>query len=194
MRITTPLIITAILCMGITLLISYLLWGSRPAPQVESPDYAPGLIEAAAKGKAASVFIMTLESDTARYYANDQTGSGVIISEDGYIVTNDHVIAGRPQIQVMMDNKHQFFAEVIGTDPLHDVALIKIPAKGLPFLEFANSDSVRVGEPVLAVGSPYKLQTTVTTGIISGKNRELKMSTNATANFLQTDAPTNMGN
>src|SRR5688572_28014394 len=106
MRTTTPLIITGILCIGITLLISYLLWGDRPAPQIESPNYAPGLIKAAAKGKAASVSILNVISETNP--ESNPAGSGVLISQDGLIVTNYHVIAGGNRIQVQLDNLHEF--------------------------------------------------------------------------------------
>jgi S1-C subfamily serine protease len=158
------------------------------------PGNNPGLEQAAKKGKAAVVFIYTLTSDTATSYAGSQTGSGVIISEDGFIVTNHHVIEGGIEIYVQLDNRRQFMAQLIGTDSTHDVAVLKIKASGLPFLSFGNSDSLHIGEQVLAIGNPYKLQSTVTSGIVSALDRDIKLGNNATQNFIQTDAPINMGN
>lgn len=125
-------------------------------------------------------------------------GSGVIISSDGYIVTNNHVIKGAEKIEVTLNNQKTYTAELIGTDPNTDIALIKIDEKNLPFLSFYNSDNVNVGQWVLAVGNPFGLKSTVTAGIISAKNRSLDLlSKNSKApieSFLQTDAAINPGN
>ena len=126
------------------------------------------------------------------------SGSGVIIRQDGYIVTNNHVVANATKIEVTLNNNKTYPATVIGTDPATDVALIKIDAVGLPILEFADSDKLRLGEWVLAIGSPLgrELQSTITAGIVSAKgrsmpseNREFKIES-----FIQTDAAVNPGN
>jgi Do/DeqQ family serine protease len=123
-------------------------------------------------------------------------GSGVIISGDGYIVTNNHVIDKSDRITVTLDNKKEYEAKVIGKDPVTDIALLKIEESGLPCLSYGNSDDVELGEWVLAVGNPYNLTSTVTAGIISAKARGLGMDRNRMnlESFLQTDAAVNSGN
>ena len=121
------------------------------------------------------------------------TGSGVIISEDGYIVTNNHVIKGASEIEITLNNKKSYQAKLIGTDSKMDIALLKIESdEKLPYTVFANSDSVRIGEWVLAVGNPYNLTSTVTAGIVSAKARDL--DTSGIQSFIQTDAAVNPGN
>ncbi|MFV8379985.1 trypsin-like peptidase domain-containing protein [Flavobacterium sp. LB3R33] len=121
------------------------------------------------------------------------TGSGVIISEDGYIVTNNHVIKGASEIEITLNNKKSYQAKLIGTDSKMDIALLKIDAnEKLPYTVFANSDSVKIGEWVLAVGNPYNLTSTVTAGIVSAKARDL--DTSGIQSFIQTDAAVNPGN
>lgn len=121
------------------------------------------------------------------------TGSGVIISEDGYIVTNNHVIQGANQLEITLNDNRSFPATLIGTDPKTDIALLKIdvPEK-LSYATFADSDAIEVGEWVLAVGNPYNLTSTVTAGIISAKARNL--SEDGIQSFIQTDAAVNPGN
>ena len=121
------------------------------------------------------------------------TGSGVIISPDGYIVTNNHVIQNATQLQVTLNNNQNYMAEVIGTDPKSDIALLKIDAEDLHYLPFGNSDNAQIGEWVLAVGNPFNLTSTVTAGIISAKSRDLGMDSNISS-FIQTDAAVNPGN
>lgn len=121
------------------------------------------------------------------------TGSGVIISEDGYIVTNNHVIQGASEIEITLNNKKSFTAKFIGADSKMDIALIKIDSdEKLPYTVFGDSDAVKVGEWVLAVGNPYNLTSTVTAGIISAKARNL--GTQGIQSFIQTDAVVNPGN
>src|SRR6056297_2286158 len=121
------------------------------------------------------------------------TGSGVIISQDGYIVTNNHVIARASQLQVTLNNNKTYEAELIGADPNSDIALIKIKAdEKLPYLAFGDSDNAKIGEWVLAVGNPFNLTSTVTAGIVSAKARSLDTRTNQS--FIQTDAAVNPGN
>lgn len=119
------------------------------------------------------------------------TGSGVIISSDGYIVTNNHVINKANQLQVTLNNNRTYNAELIGTDPNSDIALIKIdPEEKLPYLAFGDSDHTKIGEWVLAVGNPFNLTSTVTAGIVSAKARNLGKN----QSFIQTDAAVNPGN
>jgi Do/DeqQ family serine protease len=121
------------------------------------------------------------------------TGSGVIISPDGYIITNNHVIKGAKEISITLNNNKEFIAELIGTDPKTDIALLKIDTdEDLPYTIFGDSDEVKVGEWVLAVGNPFNLTSTVTAGIISAKSRNLSL--NNSQSFLQTDAAVNPGN
>ena len=124
------------------------------------------------------------------------SGSGVIISDDGYIVTNNHVIEDSDEIEVTLNDKREYRAELIGTDPSTDLALIKVNAKDLPSLEFGNSDSLRVGEWVLAIGNPFNLESTVTSGIVSAKGRSIDIleGQDRIESFIQTDAAVNPGN
>lgn len=125
-------------------------------------------------------------------------GSGVIISPDGYIISNNHVIAGANKLEVVLSNKKSYVATLVGTDPTTDIALLKIEEKGLPYLNFANSDNVEVGQWVLAVGNPMGLNSTVTAGIISAKGRSIDLlsqqSRTPIESFIQTDAAINPGN
>jgi len=124
------------------------------------------------------------------------SGSGVILSEDGYIVTNNHVIDKASSIEITLNDKRTFKAEVVGADPTTDIALLKIEANGLTPMHFGNSDNLRVGEWVLAVGNPFNLTSTVTAGIVSAKARNINIL-NADLkieSFIQTDAAVNPGN
>ena len=122
-------------------------------------------------------------------------GSGVVISPDGYIVTNNHVVENARKIVVTFNDKHKREATIIGTDPTTDIALIKVEAENLEFLTFGDSDKVRVGEWVLAVGNPFKLTSTVTAGIVSAKARNINILGEGTIeSFIQTDAAVNPGN
>ena len=125
-------------------------------------------------------------------------GSGVIISQDGYIVTNNHVIQGATKIEVTLNNQKSYIAELVGTDPSTDIALLKISEKSLPFTKFVDSDAINVGDWVLAVGNPFGLTSTVTAGIVSAKGRSInilgKNSESPIESFIQTDAAINPGN
>ena len=123
-------------------------------------------------------------------------GSGVVLTPDGYIVTNNHVVEGADQVEVTFNNKVKKTATIIGTDPTTDLALIKVEAEDLPYLTFGDSDNVRIGEWVLAVGNPFKLTSTVTAGIVSAKARNLSILGEGTEveSFIQTDAAINPGN
>ena len=124
------------------------------------------------------------------------SGSGVILSEDGYIVTNNHVIKDAKEITVVTANNDEYDAVLVGTDPTTDIALLKIEAEGLQKITVANSDNVRLGQWVLAVGNPFNLTSTVTAGIISAKGRDINIidEQSAIESFLQTDAAVNPGN
>ena len=125
-------------------------------------------------------------------------GSGVIISPDGYIISNNHVVAGANKLEVVLSNKKSYIATLVGTDPNTDISLLKIEEKGLPYLNFANSDMVEVGQWVLAVGNPLGLNSTVTAGIVSAKGRSIdilsQQSRTPIESFIQTDAAINPGN
>jgi len=124
------------------------------------------------------------------------SGSGVIISSDGYIVTNNHVIDKADEITVTLNDRRQFTATLVGTDPNTDIALLKVEAKDLPTIAIGQSDALKVGEWVLAVGNPFNLTSTVTAGIVSAKGRSLGGSSNKLGieSFIQTDAAVNPGN
>ncbi|MDX2134315.1 MAG: trypsin-like peptidase domain-containing protein [Saprospiraceae bacterium] len=124
------------------------------------------------------------------------SGSGVIMSPDGYVVTNHHVVENSTDIRVTMADKREYKAVIVGADPSTDIALIKIEETDLPFLVFGNSDSVRIGEWVLAVGNPFNLESTVTAGIISAKGRNINILGGGSSieSFIQTDAAVNPGN
>ena len=123
-------------------------------------------------------------------------GSGVVLTPDGYIVTNNHVVEGADEVEVTFNNKVKKTATIIGTDPTTDLALIKVEASDLQYLTFGDSDNVRIGEWVLAVGNPFNLTSTVTAGIVSAKARNLSILGEGTSveSFIQTDAAVNPGN
>ena len=123
-------------------------------------------------------------------------GSGVIISTDGYIVTNNHVVDGATKLRVKLNDGRVFDAKIIGKDPTTDIALIKVEAEELPIIKFGSSDNLRLGEWVLAIGSPFDLQSTITAGIVSAKARQLDVIPNEfrIESFIQTDAAVNPGN
>lgn len=124
------------------------------------------------------------------------SGSGVVITPDGYIVTNNHVVEGGGEVEVSLNDHRTYTAKVIGTDPSTDLALLKIKATDLPFLVFGNSDSLQVGEWVLAVGNPFELESTVTAGIVSARGRSIGILDDSyrVESFIQTDAAVNPGN
>ena len=176
--------------------------------------------EAAERTMPAVVHIKSTARSTARYSSREEqmldymfggggggyregTGSGVIIRKDGYIVTNNHVIEGATDLEVTTFDKRKFKATIVGTDPATDLAVIKVESESLPVLDIANSDEVRVGEWVLAVGNPFNLTSTVTAGIVSAKGRNIDIIEGqqkrngggyAIEAFIQTDAAVNPGN
>lgn len=184
---------------------------------------APDFTHTAEVVTSAVVHIRSSQTNTARRQLNDpvqqfffgpqmpsqnsvSTGSGVIINASGYIVTNNHVVADADRVDVTLHDNRSFVADVVGTDPDTDLALIKINQKDLPYLSFVNSDNSRVGEWVLAVGNPFNLNSTVTAGIISAKGRSINIinsnnpsrqsqqGSTAIESFIQTDAAINPGN
>ena len=136
--------------------------------------------------------------DDIRSQPSRASGSGVIVSDDGYIITNNHVIDEADEIKVTLSNKKSYSAKLVGADPSSDLALLKVEASGLPFLLYGNSDQVNIGQWVLAVGYPLNLETTVTAGIVSAKSRTLGLNARKSAtpieSFIQTDAAVNQGN
>lgn len=134
---------------------------------------------------------------------SQSTGSGVIINSEGYIVTNNHVVKDADLVEVTLNDNRSFKAEVIGTDPDTDLAVLKVKENNLPFLAFVDSDQAKVGQWVLAVGNPFNLNSTVTAGIISAKGRNIgivnregitEQGNTAIESFIQTDAAINPGN
>lgn len=167
----------------------------------ELPSSAPGsFAKAAAIATPAVVNIRALQRRSFDFFGppSGATGSGVIISPDGYIVTNHHVVEeGFGNIEVTLADQREYRATLIGTDPTTDLALVKIDVdQPLPYLQFANSDSVLVGEWVLAVGNPFNLESTVTAGIVSAKGRNIDILEGEykIESFIQTDAAVNPGN
>ncbi|MEN8891075.1 MAG: trypsin-like peptidase domain-containing protein [Wenyingzhuangia sp.] len=128
-----------------------------------------------------------------REYKKVGTGSGVLISPDGYIITNNHVIDNATDLEIVLNDKKRYKAELIGADESSDIALLKIDADDLPYVTFGNSDITKIGEWVLAVGNPYNLTSTVTAGIISAKGRDLE-GNGQIESYIQTDAAVNPGN
>ena len=179
----------------------------------QQPLEYPDLTQSAEMGVRAVVSIVKTENIVRQQYQDPlmeffgipqggqlhsptSSGSGVIISQDGYIVTNNHVIENADRLKVRLHDGQDYEARIIGADPTTDIALIKIEASGLPTLSFGSSDALRLGEWVLAIGSPYGLQSTVTAGIVSVKARTLRVIPNAFSieSFIQTDAAVNPGN
>lgn len=170
-----------------------LFYSSAPTDFVEAADMVTPTV----------VFIKSLEKNRSSLddfwrmgQGGGATGSGVIISSDGYIATNHHVIEEAAEIEVTLNDKRTYTAELIGSDPSTDLALIKIDMDQLPYLELGDSDSVRVGEWVLAVGNPFNLTSTVTAGIVSAKGRNINILEGSykIESFIQTDAAVNPGN
>ncbi|HEX5111727.1 MAG TPA: trypsin-like peptidase domain-containing protein [Saprospiraceae bacterium] len=160
---------------------------------------APDMVKASNLSKQAVVYIESLEKAGnffASNYPAGSTGSGVIISPDGYIATNHHVIADGHEIKVLLDDGREFDAKLLGSDPSTDLALLKVDAQSLPYLTFGDSDSLMVGEWVLAIGNPFKLYSTVTAGIVSAKARNINIlpDDGSIESFIQTDAAVNPGN
>jgi len=137
-----------------------------------------------------------LYGDRGRNQSFVAFGSGVVISSDGYIVTNNHVVENADKISVTFNNREELQAQLIGRDPTTDLALIKVDGSQLPFLSFGNSDELKVGEWVLAVGNPFNLTSTVTAGIVSAKARNINIlgGSSSIESFIQTDAVVNRGN
>ena len=173
-------------------------------------NHHPNFIEASKKAVKSVVHIKSkyLSNEIYGYYdpfygrrffnkpqENHASGSGVIISEDGYIITNRHVINNAEEIEVVLNDKRTYNAKILGEDSDSDLALLKIEEQGLPFMDFDNSNNIQVGEWVLAVGNPYNLNSTVTAGIVSAKARKINILNNGgIESFIQTDAAINSGN
>lgn len=169
-----------------------------------APDklYVSSFVDAAKKVRPCVVHITNESGDRyERIFGGEASGSGVIVSEDGYIMTNNHVIADAKELNVTLSNKKTYGAKIIGTDKTTDLALIKIKDTErktdlFPFLKFADSDEVDVGEWVLAIGNPFNLNSTVTAGIVSAKGRNIDILDGQydIESFIQTDAVVNPGN
>ena len=148
-----------------------------------------------AKNNTQSYSLWDLFYDSPKNYPRIGMGSGVIVSPDGYLITNNHVIEDADEIEVTTNDNRVFAADLIGTDPSSDIAVLKIiGSEPFPYVRFADSDQTRIGEWVLAVGNPFNLNSTVTAGIISAKARDLNPYDASNQSFIQTDAAVNSGN
>ena len=172
-----------------------------PAESTDFTTAASKTINAVVHVKNTSSSSSNLPSFYRYFYDKDElperigTGSGVIVSPDGYIITNNHVIENSNEIEITTNDNKSFKATIIGTDPDTDIAVLKINADGkLPYVFFGNSDATRIGEWVLAVGNPFNLNSTVTAGIISAKSRDLNKRDGVNESYIQTDAAVNRGN
>src|SRR5215216_5168125 len=190
---------TAQVASGATLQTSYADLVSRVSPAVVT-------IRSTERARAAQQFPF-MDDPTFREFFGDRlpqqqqppqrvqgVGSGVIVNPDGYILTNHHVVDGALEIKVELTDNRTFTAKLVGSDPPSDLAVLKIDARDLPTLALGNSDKVRVGDPVLAVGNPLGIGQTVTSGIVSAKGRATGLSDGSFEDFLQTDAAINRGN
>ncbi|WP_234997222.1 Do family serine endopeptidase [Hymenobacter roseosalivarius] len=170
-------------------------------------EYAPKIRSSAGSERMDPLLRQFFGEDFEQYHGGGSgraqgpqmgSGSGVIIAANGYIVTNNHVIDKADKIEVVLDDKRKYKAELVGTDPTTDLALLKVQADNLPFVRYGNSDNVKVGEWVLAIGNPFNLNSTVTAGIISAKGRNIgilqREDRMGLESFLQTDAVVNRGN
>ena len=172
-----------------------------PAERTDFTNAAEKTIDAVVHVKNTSKSNSKLPS-FYRYFNQDEdlpdrigTGSGVIVSPDGYIITNNHVIENNNEIEITTNNNKTYQADVIGSDPDTDIAVLKINSnEKLPYIYFGNSDTTRIGEWVLAVGNPFNLNSTVTAGIISAKSRDLNKRDGINESYIQTDAAVNQGN
>lgn len=178
--------------------------------QAEYPDFTYAAESAVDAVVYVKVTIQRQQSYNAdpffRFFFGDQaapqsreqmgSGSGVIIRSDGYIVTNNHVVEGASKVEVTLNNNKTYPATIVGTDPATDVAIIKIDADGLPVVPFGDSDELRLGQWVIAIGSPYDLRSTITAGIVSAKGRQMPHYEGEfkIESFIQTDAAVNPGN
>ena len=188
----------------------------RPNIQIQPGTY-PDFVYAAETAVEAVVYVkVTVRTGAYGYYGSDDplfdfffgprygykeyeaqgSGSGVIISPDGYIVTNNHVIEHASRIEVTLNDNRRYEATLVGTDPATDIALLKVDASGLPSVPVGDSDALRLGEWVIAIGSPFDLRSTITAGIVSAKGRTMPNYDGRfrVESFIQTDAAVNPGN
>ena len=171
----------------------------QPSVKRNIPNSNTDFTNAASDAIKAVVHIRSIYDESDTYYKRSfksSSGSGVIVSPNGYIITNYHVIDNSDRLSVSLNNKKEYDAEIVGVDPNTDLALIKIEKDDLPFLPFGNSDELQVGEWVIAVGNPFRLESTVTAGIVSAKSRQIDIleSEQSVEAFIQTDAVVNQGN
>lgn len=172
---------------------------SEEAERLFASSAPTDFIAAAKKGRQSVVFVESEKNIKSDNYftrkVTTQTGSGVIIDSDGYIVTNSHVVNEANSVKITLNNKREYQARLIGKDEQTDLALLKIEATGLPALHMGNSDNLLVGEWVIAIGNPFRLESTVTAGIVSAKSRNLSiLKESGIESFIQTDAAVNSGN
>ncbi|MEK6904140.1 MAG: trypsin-like peptidase domain-containing protein [Nanoarchaeota archaeon] len=185
MRLRHRLLLERIIVISLLVVFAVILF-TRTSNNYDA-DFSQEYVEIAKNVIPAVVSITSIKyEETASY------GSGVVISEDGYILTNNHVIAGANKTQVILQNKEIYSASLIGTDPPTDIALLKINATQIKKAKLGDSDSIKVGEKVVAIGNPFGLESTITSGIISAKHRD--RGPTEYKDFIQTDASINPGN
>ena len=189
------LLVAVLLSTGLSLLLFQKLF-NKPVAPVQAVHSGDALVHVAELSKSAVVFVQSANMAKIKGSPRPEdfkTGSGIIITQDGFVITNYHVISGHPDIELLVDEQYQYSARLVGADSTHDIALLRIQADGLSFLPFGNSDSLHVGEQILTVGNPNRLLSSVTSGIISGLDRDYTFPGNATKSFIQIDAPTSEG-
>ncbi len=182
-------------------LVNYRTDSSRLAPQGLNFEAASSLITPAVVHIKTTYGSGEFSLNPLNKYLNPparSSGSGVVLTDDGYIVTNNHVIEDASRIEVVMNNNQRFYAKLVGRDPSTDLALLKIKARNLPFVKYGDSDAISTGEWVLAIGNPFELNSTVTAGIVSAKARNIRILAQRNnlqvESFIQTDAAVNPGN
>ena len=193
---TLGLFLLAVLLSTTLSLLLFQKWFNKPAPIVQVAHTGDALVRVAELSKSAVVYVQSANMSKISGQPGPEDfkrGSGIIISQDGFVITNYHVVSGNPNIELLVDEHYQYSARVVGVDSTHDLALLRIQAAGLSFLPFGNSDSLHVGEQILTVGNPNGLLSSVTSGIISGLDRDYRFPGNATTSFIQIDAPTSEG-
>jgi len=191
MRIFSAILLTSLISASGAVILSKLLW--KPPSPSTGMNAGLDLTHAAARGRSTVAWIQNQDDHGHVDTASTNAGSGMIISADGYIITNYHVVKDHNNIHVTLSDHHEYRATFIGADSTMDVAVIRIDASGLPHLTFGNSDSLLVGQQVIAVGNPHRMQSSIQSGIISALNRPARLPNHRVPYFIQSDIPISNG-
>jgi S1-C subfamily serine protease len=191
MRLLSTILITCLISTALSVLISRAMMKSKAQAVDISPDHT--FVSAATKAVKAVAWIQNQDNEGNIDTTSSKYGAGIIISPEGYIVTNYHVVDGNKNIHVTLSDSRRFLATYITGDQSNDIAVIRIDAPDLAHLEYGDSDSLLVGQHVIAVGNPHRQQSTVQSGIISALNRQARLPNNNAPFFIQTDIPINNG-